>query len=272
MALQLKHPSNPIEWPAQPRDEVGDNTNLGIYVNDPTQRYTLGTRFDSWDGKRYRYAKVGAANIVPGLMQQSGVDTAKHIAIAQTGHANAKGVTTVTCLVTTGGIAATETFAQLNALAGGSVSWYTDGTPSSLVLTHQVISSVMLSETVIQLELDMPLRRAVVATEHVILAPNKYFKTVVAVATTVTALPVGVPATALTAAQFGWLQTRGACAMQMDTGDTVVIGGYAGVPSTDAIAGTAGLAAVTTFNFPVYGRVLQLGAADKYGMIDLMIE
>jgi hypothetical protein len=198
--------------------------------------------------------------------------TSKHIAIAQTGHANAKGATTVTCLVTTGGIAAVETFAQLNALAGGSVSWHTDGTPSSLVTTNEVLSSVMLSETVIQLELATPLKRATVAAEHIVLTPNRYFKALVAIQTTLTGRALGVPNVALTAGYFGWLQTQGPCTVQIDSGDTVTVGALAGVAATNAIAGTFGAATSTLYAFPVYGRVMQVGAADKYGVIDLMLE
>jgi hypothetical protein len=255
-----------------PRDLTGNDTNLGILTDDDTQRYAIGTLYETWDGKKFRYSKIGAANIAAGLMMQSAPDTAKHIAIAQTGHAHAAGVTTVTCLVTTGGIAATETFAQLNAIAGGSVSWYTDGTPSSLVQTNEVISSVMLSETVIQLELATPLRRAVVVTEHVVITPNRYFKALVAIQTTLTGRAVGVPNVPLTAGNFGWLQTKGPCTMQIDSGDTVTIGALAGVAATNAIAGTAGAATATLFAFPIYGRVMQVGAADKYGVIDLMLE
>ena len=272
MAKQLQFPSNPIEWPALPRDETGNDTNLGILTDDDTQRYALGTLHETWNGKKFRYTQIGGSDIAAGLMMSSGVDTSKHIAIAQTAHANAAGVTTVTCLVTTGGIAATEVFAQLNALAGGMVSWYTDGTPSSLVQSNEVISSIMLSETVIQLELATPLRRAVVVAEHVILTPNKYFKTVVVVQTTATAQAVGVPNVPLSDGNFGWLQTKGPCAMQMDSGDDTTIGALAGIAATNAIAGTAGVATSTLYAFPIYGRVLQDGAADKYGIIDLMLE
>jgi hypothetical protein len=272
MSSQLQFPNNPIEWYSQPRDLTGENTNLGIYTNDDTQRYSIGTLHETWDGKKFRYNQVGAANVAAGLMQASGVDTAKHIAIAQTGYAQVAGSTKVRCLVTTGGIAAGETFAQINALAGGSVSWYTDGTPSSLVQSNDVVSSVMISETIIELELATPIRRAVAATEYVILTPNKYFKTIVMPATTATSQAVGVAVTPLTAAYFGWLQTKGPCAMQVDTGDTMTIGALAGIPATDAIAGTAGAATSTLYAFPIYGRVLQLGAADKYAIIDLMLE
>jgi hypothetical protein len=215
---------------------------------------------------------MGAANIAAGLVMQAAPLTSKHIAIAQTGHAHAKGATTVTCLVTTGGIAATETFAQLNALAGGSVSWYTDGTPSSLVTSNEVLSSVMLSETVIKLTLATPLRRAIAAAEHVVLTPNRYFKALVAIQTTLTGRALGVPNVALTAAQFGWLQTQGPCTCQVDSGDTITVGALAGVAATSAIAGTVGAATATLFAFPIYGRVMQVGAADKYAVIDLMLE
>jgi hypothetical protein len=130
----------------------------------------------------------------------------------------------------------------------------------------------MLSETVIQLELATPLRRAVVVTEHVVITPNRYFLSLVAIQTTLTGRAVGVPNVPLTAGNFGWLQTKGPCTMQIDSGDTVTIGALAGVAATNAIAGTAGAATATLFAFPIYGRVMQVGAADKYGVIDLMLE
>ena len=110
------------------------------------------------------------------------------------------------------------------------------------------------------------------AAEHVVITPNRYFKALVAIQTTLTGRAVGVPNVPLTAGQFGWLQTKGPCAMQMDSGDTTTIGALAGVPATNAIAGTAGAATATLFAFPIYGRVMQVGAADKYGVIDLMLE
>lgn len=272
MATQQTFPSNPIEWPAQPRDETGNNTNLGILTDDDTQRYAIGTLHKTWNGKKFRYAKMGAADIAAGLMMQSAPDSSKHIAVAQTSHAQAAGSTTVTCLVTTGGIAAPDNFAQKNAIAGGSVSWYTDGTASTLVQTNEVISSVMLSETLIKLELATPLRRAVVATEHVMITPNLYFEALVAIQTTLTGRAIGVPNVPLSSGNFGWLQTKGPCAMLIDDGDTITIGALAGVPATNADAGTAGAATATLFAFPIYGRVIQVGAGDKYGMIDLMLE
>lgn len=271
MATQFPYPNMPMSDISSPHDFTG-TSNLGIYTNDATQRYMIGTLYETWDGRRFRYAKIGAANIAAGLMMQAGVNSAKHIAIAQTGYPHAVGDTKIRCLVTTGGIAGSETFAQTNAISGGFVSFYTDGTPSSAVQSYQVLSSVMISETVIELELTRPISTAVAATEYVILTPNKYFKTVVAPATTLTAQPVGVPVVPLTANYFGWLQTKGPCPMQMDTGDTAVIGSIVGVPATNAIAGTAGVTTATAFAFPIYGRVLQLGAADKYGIIDLMLE
>jgi hypothetical protein len=130
----------------------------------------------------------------------------------------------------------------------------------------------MLSETVIQLELATPLRRAIAAAEFVVLTPNRYFKALVAIQTTLTGRALGVPNVALTAAYYGWLQTQGPCTCQIDSGDTVTVGALAGVAATNAIAGTVGAATSTLYAFPVYGRVMQVGAADKYGVIDLMLE
>lgn len=60
MSKQFPYPHTPIIVGALPHDETGDN-NLGLRTNDATQRYTLGTRAMSWDGRVYRYYKTGSA-------------------------------------------------------------------------------------------------------------------------------------------------------------------------------------------------------------------
>ena len=67
MSNHLKYPFNPIIWSAVPHDFTASdglhNRNLGVYTAETTQRYTLGTRCLKWDGRVFRYARLGATLI-----------------------------------------------------------------------------------------------------------------------------------------------------------------------------------------------------------------
>jgi hypothetical protein len=60
MSKEFPYPSRPLDWAASPHDYTGDNI-LGYRVNDATQRYVLGTRGITWDGKVHRYYRTGTA-------------------------------------------------------------------------------------------------------------------------------------------------------------------------------------------------------------------
>ena len=66
----LSLPFNPIEWPAKPHDYTGDNL-LGLYTAETTQRYRIGTRDMTWDGRVFKYCKAyGAARSYYGAVLQ----------------------------------------------------------------------------------------------------------------------------------------------------------------------------------------------------------
>lgn len=127
----------------------------------------------------------------------------------------------------------------------------------------------MISETVIELDLYEPLRKDALATAEITLVNNPWYKIVVAVQTTVTAKPCGVPVTAIAAGYFGWVQTKGLCTMIVDSSDVVVIGNDVGMPGTNAVAGAVG---VSSAILPIYGRCVSVAAGDKVAMVDLNLE
>jgi hypothetical protein len=135
-----------------------------------------------------------------------------------------------------------------------------------------ILASKHVDETHVDLLLDQPLRNAIVATDKVALAPSRWYGTLVMVATTASAAAAGVPLCDVTAGYYYWAQTKGPCPMTCDTGDVLVVGGLAGIASTNAVAGTVGAATATAFAFPIYGTVLQIGAGDESALIDLNLE
>jgi hypothetical protein len=57
MSTILQYPHHPIDWAASPHDFTGDNR-LGIYTRETTQRFVCGTRYLTWDGRVFKYAKA----------------------------------------------------------------------------------------------------------------------------------------------------------------------------------------------------------------------
>jgi hypothetical protein len=242
----------------------------GIYEQSATQNDHIGTKLVFPDGRVFRYAQCGAVAITRNLMQQ-GPDPAaagspsssKFLSITQTGYPQVAGDTDITVLVTTGSAVPD------NAFAGGFVQ-FTTGTNKD---TYRVLASKLdATDTELHLLLDSPIRNAIAATAKMTVTPPRWYKTIVTPVTTATEAAAGVPLIDVTISYYYWAQTKGPCPMTVDTGDTLVIGGMAGIPATNAVAGTCGNATATGYAFPVYGRVLAISAADETALIDLLLD
>jgi len=237
-----------------------------IYESSVTQNYMLGTKFEANDGRVFRYSKAGGTALVQAYMTQTAVKDSKFVEIAQTGHAQAVGYKQISVLCTTGSAAGENDF------SGG---WLVCNKVSPAVLGdiyHIAASKLQSTDTILDLELTTPWRTAMLATGEISLNYSRFFKTVVLPATTATAQPAGVPLCAVPIGYYYWSQVKGPAPVVKDAGDTLVIGAYAGVPATDAAAGTCGNATATAYAFPVYGRVMSLGDDSEPALIDLCLE
>ncbi len=100
---------------------------------------------------------------------------------------------------------------------------------------------------------------------------NPFFKVVVA-ATAYTSPVVGVNLAAITAANYGWLQTRGLAPVRVDN-TTVVVGQP--VVASAATAGDVGLPSATiatTITQPIVGNIIAIGSSAHTGLVDLHLE
>jgi hypothetical protein len=244
----------------------GQTANVDVYTASATPQARLGFKFEDPFGRRFRYAKGGAVALVQAFMTQTAVQESKMVAIVQTGYAQAAGSKRISVLCTTASASAEDDF------AGG---WLVCNKVSPLPVgdIYPIISSKLQStDTILDLELATPWRNAMLVTGEVSLNYNMYFKTIVAIATTITAVPAGVPLCAVPAGYYYWSQTKGPAPLNKDAGDTLIIGAYAGIPATDAVAGTCGNATATGYAFPVYGRVMSIGDDNEPALIDLNLE
>lgn len=226
-----------------------------------TQNFALGTKLVMGD-RVFRYCLNAGTALSKALMtSQRAVNTALK-EIVQTGHTWAVGDVSGSVLITTG-----QTLAD-NELADGIMF---ANKVAAVGDQYRIMASKQRStDTIVDIELEAPIRTAISATTEVTLHFSMYSKVVV-FPTTAIGAPTGVPLIDVTANYYFWAQTGGPCAIITDAGDTVVIGEPAGKPGTHGTAGGIGVVANDGTD-AVWGIVMSVGAAAEPSLIDLMLD
>lgn len=213
----------------------------------------LGSLFVSPDGRAFRVASAGATALVPGKLQQSAAELTNHQNL--TPAAAAIGATSVT--VTLGATAATA-----NQYAGGLlIVAITPGQGYAyLISSHPAADSA----ATLVLTLADPIVVALTTSSRLDLVPNR-FAALVVNPTTATSSPAGAAVSAVTAAQVGFVQVGGVCALLAD--GTVTVG-------TDVVASnaTAGAVEALTGVQAVVGNAVTGGATTDYSAISLLLQ
>lgn len=228
----------------------------GIFEQSATQIEALGTPWTLADGRKFVYAKNGAANLGVAVMTQCAVpDTNAHNeAIAA---AAAIGATTLTV---TFGDAVTA-----NAYADGYMH-VNDATGEGHIYKVKSHPAGTASVPVVLYD---PIRVALVASTSEITFTKHPQDGVIVYPTTGTSAPAGVPLIPVTAAYYFWNQVKGPCPILTD--GTIVIGQHVRVSD-----GTAGAVEAldrdgTAEDEAAVGTVLQVNATTEYSLIMLDI-
>jgi hypothetical protein len=232
----------------------------GFYRSTASAEHALGTIGEAEDGRRYRYVKAGASNLVAGNVLQGPPVIVNHL--ANTPPAVAAGATS---FVYTPG----ATGAAANYYAGGFLqvdttpgNGYTYGIKSHGTITSSTAFTLNLND-------DDPIQVALTTSSRVGLIQNKYNGVIQFPVTTATGPVVGVAPYIITALQYGWVQTKGACSVLI--AGTPALGAMVMTPSS--AAGSAII--LTTTNLVVaqlVGRMLQIGVDGKNNAVDLDID
>lgn len=204
----------------------------------PTIQTELGNKVTDSAGRVFRYVQAGASNLVAGNMLQSPISVAnnQHIAVAA---AAAVGSYTVTA--TAGATAVAAGF-----YSNGFMS--IDTGSGMLGTTYSIVnnSAVTSAGGTMTVTLGEPLQVALTTSAYVSLTPNNYQGVIQMPATTPTGIPVGVALTNMTAAYYGWIQTRGVASVLSDASPAGQ-GKAVQIPS-----GTAGAVTLTTAGTGTY--------------------
>lgn len=252
-------------------------TNLGIITGDDAagqdswnttvvttvQRHPLGCMAISKDGRLFRYASAGAADLVVGNIVQSAAPIANHL--ANTPPAVSSGA--VSFVYTPG-----ATAGAANLYAEGTLM--VDTTPGNGYTYRVNGHGAITASTAFTLTLDPdePIQVALTTSSRVGLHHNPY-KTVIQTPTTVTALAVGGVVSAIAAntvaENWGWLQTRGPFAALIN--GTPAVG--TGLVTSATTAGAVDVAAVAAeINVRIIARAMQVGVSTKNNAVYLQLD
>lgn len=198
-----------------------------LFSSSATKQFPLGTKATTKDGRMFRYAQAGAADLVVGNVLQAPAQIANHQQL--TPAATAVGATSIVA-------ALGATAATLNQYAEGLA--IIDTTPG-LGYAYPISGhAAVLSSGNITLALfsDSPVQVALTTSSRVSLQANPYAGVIQTPVTTLTGAAVGVAVYPITASQYGWIQTRGQAA--------VLIAGTPGVGLAVVVPATAAGAVV----------------------------
>jgi hypothetical protein len=221
-------------------------------VDEANPTHALGDVMHTSDGREYRYVLAGASNLVVGnLIQGPAQDTANQSVVVAAAAIDATSVTT------TGNVTVTA-----NEYAGGYVV-VTGEAGTGRGEVYKIKSHPAATAAVVTLTLEDPITTALSATTQIDLVKNPY-SGVIQYPTTASGAVVGVAVNNITAARYGWIQTRGIAAVLADgaltVGGTVVASNNTagavedGADATDlqAIVGVAATGVATTENGAVF--------------------
>jgi hypothetical protein len=229
------------------------NLSQNLAVAEVFESYTddlhgLGAQGATADGRKFRWAKAGASNLVVGNMLQAPAADTDHDDIAV--RATAAGSTAL--LITTG---AGSGALDANEYAGGYA--IVDTTPGLgyiyKISDHAAIAAS--TDGTINLMAEDPIQVALTTSSKVTLIKNPYNGVIQTPATTLTGSCVGACVYPIDAGEYGWIQTHGLCGVL--TGGTPIVGSAVVVPGDTAgevVADPANAAVQIVGTMEIVGR------------------
>jgi|TARA_R110000824_G_scaffold28164_2_gene94855 hypothetical protein len=226
------------------------------------QRWLLGQKLITGDGRAYRFVQVGSATLVPGnVIDGPGLIT-NHEKTAGVVAGSEAGSSTL--VATLGSTASAKNqyrggYASIVLTPGGGETYLLNSEPS--VTTHEAVDSAgIITANLAQGE---TIVTALTATSDVTWVLNRYKGVVQSPVTTLLGEAVGVAVKATTANRYGWVQTAGVASVLAS--GTVVVGNT--LARLVAAAGAAGPTAVGTEAY--LGRVVSVGTTWATVVLDL---
>lgn len=231
-----------------------------VFSSSSTQQMDLGAFATTGDGRYFRYVKVGATALTPGLVYQGPANDATNLnpagglAIGQANATGSYGPFTISA----------STTLTANQLAGAIMSVaVTPGQGYSYKVKSNSATSAATGASIV---LEDPLLTNLSTASRVVFAQNVY-NGIVVVGTTPTAPIVGVAVYPVAATQFGWVQTRGLAGVLI--GSTAAPGQNV---ASNGLNGTTGAVAPATGSYGLVGISVATANITEYDSVQLIID
>jgi hypothetical protein len=228
-----------------------------LWSSSSTPAHQVGAAGLGSDGRVYRYAKAGIADLVVGNVLQARATNANHREISVR---NTPAWASYANLTTYGGPGALT----VNEYAGGSL--LVDTGTTGLGYSYKIAGHAAVAGTAdgrIDLDRDVLQAALVLGTHTVTLAPQPY-SGVIQHPAAATGICVGVCIYPILANQYGWVQSGGPGA--------ALCAGTIGIGQPATSVGTAGSLTVHTAELNVVATMLSVGAAGKICAVWLCID
>lgn len=227
---------------------VGEPVALGQqdFVSSATQLHPLGTPGRGQGGRKFRYARAGASDLVAGNALQTAVVIAGHDTCTVATHVAGTQVLTVTPATTA---------VTANQYADGYLIVDTEAGVEGGYTYHISTNTAGGIGVAVYVTIDDPLGlivATVTATTKVTLTKNPYAD-VVQAASTITGAPIGVATYVIADTEYGWIGTGGL--------HGTLIAGTPAIGNALSETGTAGALAINSGTLPICGYALKVGVA-----------
>lgn len=262
-------------------NNVAATTAVADATGTPQGPYPMGTQLVVRDGRKFRYASVGATTLVVGNVIQASINLTTDQNQSATASTSVNPYTGVATTNGIGGSAIGLTHGAATVIANFFAEGYiyVSVTPGGgdyyKVASHVALANgVGTPPDVVNLWPGHKIRRALTdTTSKVNLLSNPYSRVIQLPGTLQTGVIAGIAVTPLTGAtgrgNFGWLQTRGACGVLCAAGSIIV--GQPAIVSTTA--GAVDL--VTTTNIitsTIVGQFMRVGASAGWGLVYVTLD
>jgi hypothetical protein len=208
-----------------------------------TQLHPLGTRFQTRDGRTFRYVKAGASALVVGNVIQAPAQITTHDQL--TPAAAAIGASQIVPTLD-----ATNAVVENQYAEGWAVIDTTPGLGYAYPIASHLAAAASAAVT-LNLHADAKVQVALTTDSRVTLVPNPFKGVIQSPVTTLTGAVVGVAVAPIAASNFGWIQVSG--------------------PGAVLIAGTPGVGLAVVVPATAAGAVVVDGAAAATKVIGSMM-
>ena len=259
---------------------IGDpqlGSDINIYDTSSTPKYAIGYGFARADGNRYRYCHFGALTAVGAVVATDHLESSMTSTQLTVG-AEPANVTRKSGYILDPNVVGAKYMqltitATADQFAGGYIGSIAG---SGTGYTYRILGNTATGTPVTgdcYLTLSDPIQQSIGSNTSFLITGSKYANIEPAMALTpALSHSVGFATVGQTAANYGWICTKGITTAILGAGAVPSLSCYAIVSTSTAGAIVSTYTVGTTSNYQIVGTIVQTYSASTYCLVDVMLE